>query len=232
MIEGKKILAIIPARGGSKGLPRKNLLEAGGKPLIAWTIEEGLKSAYIDRLILSSEDPEIMATAKKWGCEVPFSRPPELADDKAATADVVLDALAKIKEQYDYVVLLQPTSPLRSSDDIDLCIKECHESGATSCVTVTKSDKSPFWMFFLDAQKRMEPVIEAAKRPTRRQDLPNAYTLNGAVYVVNREWFQENGVFVDKHSIAHVMPKDRSIDIDSEDDLNIFRYLITAATGS
>ncbi len=227
MIDGKKVLAIIPARGGSKGLPRKNLLEVGEKPLLAWTIEEGLKSRFIDRLILSSEDIEIIKTAKKWGCEVPFIRSQELATDEATTAAVVLHALEELRETYDYVVLLQPTSPLRSHQDIDSCIEECHERDAASCVTVSATDKSPFWMYFLNADNHMKAVIETSNRPTRRQELPTAYALNGAVYVVKREWFQKTESFITEDTIAHVMPKERSLDIDTELDLNIFRYLDT-----
>nr|HPK54819.1 acylneuraminate cytidylyltransferase family protein [Smithellaceae bacterium] len=117
MIQGKTVLAIIPARGGSKGIPRKNITNLAGKPLIAWTIEEAKKSKYIDRLILSSEDNEIIQVAKEWGCEVPFIRPRELAEDDTLGIEPVLHALNTIKKKYDYVVLLQPTSPLRSVDD-------------------------------------------------------------------------------------------------------------------
>lgn len=228
MINGKRILAIIPARGGSKGLPRKNLLEVGGKPLIAWTICEGLKSRFIDRLILSSDDHEIIETAKEWGCEAPFIRPKELATDEAKTSDVVVHALTEMNkknESFDYITLLQPTSPLRSHKDIDSCIEECHKKNAFSCVTVSETEKSPFWMYFLDADNHMQPVIDATGRPTRRQELPTAYTLNGAVYVVKREWFQEIKSFVTEETIAHVMPKERSLDIDTALDLKFFRAI-------
>ncbi|MBU0681150.1 MAG: acylneuraminate cytidylyltransferase family protein [Proteobacteria bacterium] len=232
MIDGKKVLAIIPARGGSKGLPRKNLLEVNGKPLLAWTITEGLKSRFIDRLILSSEDQEIIETAKKWGCEAPFARPQELATDEATTTDVVLHALAELEDMYDYIVLLQPTSPLRSHHDIDSCIEECHNRKATSCVTVSAAEKSPFWMYFLNADHHMQAVIDTTDRPTRRQELPIAYALNGAVYVVNRAWFQQTGCFTSEDTIAHIMPKERSLDIDTELDFTIFRWLATTSRNS
>ncbi len=227
MIDHKKILAIIPARGGSKGIPRKNLIEVGGKPLLAWTIEVGLQSRFIDRLILSSEAPEIRETAKKYGCEVPFIRPQELATDEATTANVVLHALNKLEDSYDYIVLLQPTSPLRTTQDIDSCIEECHKRDAPSCATVSATDNSPFWMYFLDPENHMQPIIETTIRPTRRQELPTAYALNGAVYVVQRELFQKTGNFITEDTIAHIMPKERALDIDTELDLNIFRYLAT-----
>lgn len=117
-----KILAIIPARGGSKGVPRKNIRDLAGKPLIAWTIEEAKKSKYITRLILSSEDEEIIEAAKKYGCEVPFVRPIELAQDNTPGIEPVLHAIEKCPG-YDYVLLLQPTSPLRTVEDIDGCIE-------------------------------------------------------------------------------------------------------------
>ena len=116
MINGKTVLAIIPARGGSKGVPKKNILSIGGKPLIAWTIQAAKNATFIDRLILSSDCQEIIQTALKYGCEVPFVRPDELATDQAGSAAVVSHALASLKESYDYVVLLQPTSIFRSAE--------------------------------------------------------------------------------------------------------------------
>ncbi len=227
MIDHKKVLAIIPARGGSKGLPHKNLIEVGGKPLLAWTIIEALKSRLIDRLILSSEDVEIIEIAKKWGCEIPFVRPSNLATDNATTAEVALHTLKKLDDNYDYVVILQPTSPLRSYQDIDNCIEDCHHRNTSSCVTVSKAEKSPFWMYFLDNGNHMQAVIDTTNRPTRRQELPPAYALNGAVYVVKSECLQKTGKFIHKDTIAHIMPWERSIDIDTKTDLNIFRYLLT-----
>lgn len=142
-----KILAIIPARGGSKGVPRKNIRELAGKPLIAWTIEEAKKSKYIDRLILSTEDDEIIEVAKQYGCEVPFKRPIELAQDDTPGIDPVLHAIEQCPG-YDYVVLLQPTSPLRTVDDIDGCIEQLLSSDGTNfCVSVTEPEKSPYWMY-------------------------------------------------------------------------------------
>ena len=134
MIDGRSVLAIIPARGGSKGVPRKNIRPLGGKPLIAWTIEAAHRSAWIDRLILSSEDQEIIDTACAWGCDVPFVRPAELARDCTPGIDPVLHALKQLPS-FDLVVLLQPTSPLRSAADIDRCIERCQRGGAPAAVT-------------------------------------------------------------------------------------------------
>ena len=150
MIKDKTVLAIIPARGGSKGVPLKNIRDVGGKPLIAWTIMEGKKSKYIDRLILSSEDERIINVAKKLGCEVPFTRPSSLAQDETPSIDVIVHAVQTIPEKYDYIVLLQPTSPLRKVTDIDNCIEQCLQKNAKACVSVTEPEKSPFWMYKID----------------------------------------------------------------------------------
>ncbi|WP_205451066.1 cytidylyltransferase domain-containing protein [Salinibacter ruber] len=148
MINGQSVLGVILARGGSKGLPRKNIRDLAGKPLIAWTIEAGHESEYLDRLILSSDDEEIMTVAEEHGCEVPFRRPDELAQDDTPSMDALLHALNQV-ESHDYVVLLQPTSPLRTADDIDATIARCHQNEGMPCVTVTETDKPPQWMFTL-----------------------------------------------------------------------------------
>lgn len=225
MIKGKSVLAVIPARGGSKGVPRKNIREVGGKPLIAWTIEEAKKSKYIDRLILSSEDAEIIEVAKRWGCEVPFIRPEELAQDDTPGVETVLHTI-KMLPGYDFVLLLQPTSPLRSVDDIDGCLEKCIETKANSCVTVTEAAKSPFWMYYLNEQDLLEPIIKTDKKYNNRQELPTLYELNGAVYVANKNWLINNRSFRSEHTTAYIMPKERSVDIDSEIDFGFIEFLL------
>ena len=226
MIQGKSVLAIIPARGGSKGIPRKNIRMLAGKPLIAWTIEEAKKSKYIDRLILSSEDDEIIKVAKEWGCEVPFVRPAELAQDDTAGIEPVLHALNTLKEKYDYVVLLQPTSPLRSVDDIDGCIETCLSSNAPSCVSVTEVNQHPYWMYTVNEENCLVPLIQQLKTPSCRQDLPPLYTLNGAVYVAECEFLKRNRVFMTQSTKAYVMLKEYSLDIDADIDLNVCEILM------
>lgn len=218
MFNGLSVLGVIPARGGSKGVRRKNLRTVAGKPLIAWTIEEAKKSKYIDRLILSSEDEEIINVAKSWGCEVPFVRPQELAQDETPGIEPVLHAL-RLLPAYDYIVLLQPTSPLRSVEDIDGCIKQCLEYRANACVSVTEPDKNPYWMYTLDADGKMVPLIDLKDFPVRRQDLPKVYALNGAVYVARCDWLLETRSFLTRETIAYPMPTERSIDVDTEFDL-------------
>lgn len=225
MIQGKSVLAIIPARGGSKGIPRKNIRMLAGKPLIAWTIEEAKKSKYIDRLILSSEDDEIIKVAKEWGCEVPFVRPAELAQDDTAGIEPVLHALNTLKEKYDYVVLLQPTSPLRSVDDIDGCIETCVSSSAPSCVSVTEVNQHPYLMYKIDKTGSLEPFRDQKNEIHRRQDLPLVYILNGAVYVAESHFLCKNRSFLKPLTKAFVMTRERSLDIDNELDLRFFEIL-------
>lgn len=226
MIGTKTVLAIIPARGGSKGVPRKNIRDVAGKPLIAWTIEAARKSVYIDRLILSSDDAEIIWVAGEWGCEAPFVRPAELARDDTPGIDPVLHALGALPDKYDYVVLLQPTSPLRAAQDIDGCIERCCLTAADSCVSVTVPDKSPFWMFTLDDRGEMRPLLETSGQYTRRQNLPAVYALNGAVYVARTAWLAASRSFIAAGTLACVMPSERSLDIDSETDLLLAGLLL------
>ncbi|MDK2820357.1 MAG: hypothetical protein PWP31_322 [Clostridia bacterium] len=227
MIKGKSILAIIPARGGSKGVPRKNIRKVAGKPLIAWTIEEAKKSKFIDRLVVSSEDKEIINIARLWGCEAPFVRPAELARDDTPGIEPVLHAI-KMLSGYDYVVLLQPTSPLRTVEDIDGCIEKCIGRNASACVSVTKPDKSPYWMYVLDSKDLMNPLIKSNNIPGRRQDLPKVYALNGAVYVGKSDYLIKNKSFLTKETIGYIMPQNRSIDIDSEEDLMFCELLLNS----
>ncbi len=224
MIINKKILAIIPARGGSKGIPRKNLVELGGKPLIVHTIEQAKRSKYINRLILSSDDEDIIKVAQEAGCEVPFIRPSDLATDKASTIDVVLHAIEALPE-FDYVVILQTTSPFRSVNDIDECIEKCISGNVYSCVSVTVAEKSPYWMYTLDKDERMSSLMGDITF-TRRQDIPKSYALNGAVYVLKSDDIKENVSLITSETIAHVMPVERSLDIDTKFDLKIARAMV------
>lgn len=225
MINNKSVLAIIPARGGSKGVSRKNIKEIAGKPLIAWTIEEAIKSKYIDRLILSSEDQEIIEIAKSFGCDVPFIRPDYLALDSTPGIAPVLHALNELPN-FDYVVLLQPTSPLRVVEDIDSCIEQMIGIAAPSCVSVTEPEKSPYWMYTLKDDSRMEPVIKQSNFKVLRQDLPPVFALNGAVYVAETKWLLENKSFLTGETTAYIMPNNRSYDIDTEEDFLFCEWLI------
>ena len=218
MIGAKKVLAIIPARGGSKGVPRKNIREVAGKPLIAWTILEARKSMYIDRIIVSTDDQEISDVAQQWGCEIPFMRPEHLAQDNTPGIEPVIHAIESLPG-YDYVVLLQPTSPLRTIEDIDGCIELCASKVACSCVSVTEPDKNPYWMFTIDVHGKMQPLLEGKTLISRRQDLPAVYALNGAVYVADAKSIVETRSFITDDTVPYIMSKNNSIDVDTETDL-------------
>lgn len=230
MIGGERVLAIIPARGGSKGLPGKNIVPLAGKPLIAWSIEAAMGCPEIDRLILSSDDGDIMATARQFGCEVPFVRPAHLAHDTASSVEVVLHALETLPERYDWVVLLQPTSPLRLSTDISACLVQCRAQQVPACVTVVLAAKSPFWSYYLTADQRMMPVLERAVLHAGRQQLPAVYTLNGAVYVARCDWFRQHRTFIGPETCAQVMPVERSVDIDTAFDLKMAALLLQSVS--
>ncbi len=222
MLDNKKVLALLTARGGSKSLPKKNILTAGGKPLLAWSIEVAQRSKYIDRLVLSSDDEEIISVAKRYDCETPFIRPKELATDQASSYSVAIHALNSIEEEFDILVLLQPTSPLRNELDIDNCIELSSKTG--SCVSLVESNKSPYWMYTI-SEDSMDPILSSKKPILRRQDSPKVYILNGAVYAVDCEWLRKNGSFIGDETVPYVMPDERSLDIDSEKDLQIFKMI-------
>ena len=215
MIEGKSVLAVVPARGGSKGLPRKNVRPLQGKPLIAWTIAAAKASRLVDRVIVSSEDDEILGVARQCGCEAPFVRPAELAQDDTPGIAPVRHAIAQLPI-HDYTVLLQPTSPLRLPEDIDACIRQCHAAGADACVSVTAAAKPPQWTFIKRAGNRIEPWLDAAQLESRRQEFPALVVPNGAVYVARTPWLKEGHTFFDGRVVCHEMPPERSFDIDTE----------------
>ncbi|WP_102273801.1 acylneuraminate cytidylyltransferase family protein [Cytobacillus massiliigabonensis] len=228
MINNKKVLAIVPARGGSKGVPRKNVRNLAGKPLIAWTIETGKKSKYIDRVIVSSDDSEIIRISKAYGADVPFIRPKHLAEDKTPGIDPVIHALKELPD-YDYVVLLQPTSPLRLAEDIDGCIEQLVRTKSSACVSVTESEKSPYWMYIVLENGGMKPFIPQKEVAVPRQDLPSVYMLNGAVYVAKTEWLLQTKTFVTEETTAFIMSKSRSYDIDTEEDFLLCEWKMTKA---
>jgi len=220
LIGDRSVLAVITARGGSKGLPGKNLLPFRGAPLIASTIRAAQAVNSIDRLILSSDDPEIIETARSLGCEAPFQRAPDLASDTAASVDVLLDA-ADRTPGYDIVVLLQPTSPLRTAGDIEATLALMAGTGASSAVSVSAAPCHPYLIFQRDAAGRLSPFVAASsERAWRRQDLPPAYRINGAVYAADLAWLRAGRTLCKAgETVAYEMPVERSVDIDTLDDL-------------
>jgi len=228
MFKEKKILAIIIARGGSKGVPRKNIKIAGGKPLLAWMFEAAKQSKYIDRLILSSDDSEIISVAKKIGCDAPFVRPLEFSQDKSSVSDVVIHALNEIKG-FDYVMMLQPTSPLTITEDIDGCIDFFINSKAKSIVSVAEPQKNPYWAFTMEEENKLVPVFGQKYFNQQRQELPMVYIPTGAFYMAQSKWFLENKSFYTDATLGYLIPTERSLDIDSELDFKVFEAIINSS---
>jgi len=231
LYKGKTILGLIPARGGSKGLPRKNIKPLLDKPLIAWTIEQALASKYFDRVIVSTDDKEIAKVSKKYGADVPFIRPKELAEDNAKGIDVVLHAIDWLKKndrrkQYDLMMLLQPTSPLRATEDIDKAIELLFLKKAKTIVSVCEVDHHPLWANTLPENGCMKDFIRQEIMNKNRQELPIFYRLNGAIYLAYCDYIKEQESFFGEKTFAYIMPRERSIDIDNEADLKLAEILI------
>jgi CMP-N,N'-diacetyllegionaminic acid synthase len=219
MIEGYSVLAVIPARGGSKGIPNKNVHPVAGKPLLAWTLEAARTARHLDRVIVSTDSDHIIQVARALGADVPFTRPAELARDDTPGIDPVLHALGELPG-FDIVVLLQPTSPLRTGFDIDGAIGLLISSGAMACVAVTEAVNHPYWTYRIAGTGTLTPFIDLpAGATTRRQDLPRAFALNGAVYIARIPWLRESRSFLGPQTVGYEMPAERSIDIDSPQDL-------------
>lgn len=225
MIHGRKCLAVIVARGGSKGLPGKNVADLGGKPVVAWSVSAAKDSKYLDRIILSSDDDKIIEAAKAAGCEAPFRRPVALASDEAPVSKTLIHALDALDEAFDYLVLLQATSPLRTGEDIDGVLEAC-DHGASAVVSVTAAAKPPEWLCALDKSNHLSPIIPGQGLRTRRQDLTTAYMPNGAVYAARTDWFRQHMSFYSDETVGFVMPTERSVDIDGVQDLMIARWLV------
>ncbi|MBF0108054.1 MAG: acylneuraminate cytidylyltransferase family protein [Magnetococcales bacterium] len=226
MSKDSRVLAIIPARGGSKGVPMKNIRNLAGKPLLVWTIEAAHGCRAIDRSILSSDDPEIIAIARDHGCDVPFIRPAALADDQAKAIDVALHALETLGETYHILVWLQPTSPLRQTTDIERALDLLLRGSHDSCTSVSPAAKPPDWMYRLNEDGTLRPVLENRPPSGGRQDLPKAYVLNGAIYACRIPWLLEGKRFVDEKTVAYLMEPRDAIDIDTEIDFNLCELLM------
>ncbi len=226
MLNDRSIVAVIPARGGSKGVPRKNVRPLAGKPLIAWTIEAAKRSRFLDKVIVSSEDPEILDVARSWGAETPFVRPMDLAlDDTPGMAPIfhALDCLPS----YDIVVELQPTSPLRTTGDIDGCLKRMADAGAPSVITISPSDVHPAWIFTMDPQGRLAFLNSRTGKPLRRQEGPALYYPTGSVFAAEVGHLRANGTFYTPQTIGYVIPKQRAIDINDEQDFRMCELLMS-----
>ncbi|HHF2857171.1 TPA: cytidylyltransferase domain-containing protein [Vibrio diabolicus] len=226
MLGCKKVIAVIPARGGSKRLPGKNIRQLGDKPLIAWSIEAAKTSKYIDRVIISTDCEDIANIAQLYGGDVPFLRPQELSGDTASSNGVILHALEHIDESFDYVVLLQPTSPLRKAEDIDILLESFDEK-TEGVVSVCPCEHSPLWANTLPDDMTMGNFFPESVIGKRSQDLPDYYRLNGSIYAFKVDSFVENnGIFYSDKVKAYNMPVERSVDIDTIVDFHIAEVLL------
>jgi len=219
------LLALISARGGSKGIPRKNIKPLAGKSLIGWTIDAARQSSYIDRIVVTTEDDEIASLSRELGADVPFMRPPELAADDTPGIAPVLHAVDQLPD-FEWVLLLQPTSPLRTQADIDGIWEFCMAHGAPSAVSLSDASKHPYWMYRRDTSHRLQPLIADRPNVTCRQDLPKAYAVNGALYLAKTNWLQKTGEFITSETLGYLMPSERSIDLDTHMDWKLAECLI------
>lgn len=223
------MLAVIPARGGSKGVPGKNIRDLNGKPLIAYTIEAAVVSDIFDTIIVSTDSQEIANVAVSYGVEVPFIRPDELAGDTISSDDVIRHALAYYDElgvKHTEVCKLQPTSPLRNARHLKEAYKLFRDRQADFVVSVCECEHSPLWAGIIDSDLRLDNFITEEAKRACRQDLPTYYRLNGAIYMGKVEPFLHNKSFLGRNSIAYIMNQEESIDIDNEMDFKLAEALI------
>ncbi len=225
----KKILGIILARGGSKGIKDKNIIKFGNKPLIKWTFDAAKKSKKISKLILSTDSKKIASLAKKNKIEVPFLRPKKLASDKSKSIDAIEHAINFFKKQgvfFDYIVLLEPTSPLRSTLDIDKSINQMIRNKADSLVSVCRVDEINPSFLFKKKNKKLQPLEKKISNHLRRQDVEPIYFLEGTIYISKTLVLFEKRSFCHSNTIAFEVPKWKSLEIDDKTDLEIGKSIL------
>ena len=230
MINNKTFLAIIPARGGSKRLPKKNILDLAGKPLISWSISAAIKSKYIDKVMVTTDSDEIMEVARKYGAEVPFKRPDYLSNDTAIRPDVIKHTIDfyqnENQENFDYIIFLQPTSPLRNERHIDKAIEYMFKKNADAMVSVCEVEHPVQWSGLLPDNKDMSDFLNEIDIKSRSQDFPSYFRLNGAIFICDSYKFMESGcMFLKENIFAYVMSQDISIDIDTKIDFMFARNI-------
>jgi len=227
MKKKEKILAIIPARGGSKGILRKNLTLLAGKPLIRYTITEAKKSKHLSHIVVSTEDVEITNLVEKYGVDV-VKRPDELSADDTPTSPVVQHVIKFLQEKenqnFNIIVVLQPTSPLRLVSDIDGAIEMFMKYKCDSVVTVSEVQHPPHWMYTIE-RNALVPIIKG-KNILRRQDTPKIFQLNGAVFVTSKEYLFKNNLIFSGEIRPYIMPIERSVDIDSPLELKLAELIL------
>ena len=226
MIDGKNILAVTLARGGSKRLPGKNILDLAGKPLIAWSIEAGLNSKYTDEVIVSSDSDKILNISKKYGTKI-VKRPSALASDTATSFDAIKHTIDIRDEKFDFVILLQPTSPLRNNGHIDEALELLIKKNADAIISVTETDHSPLWADTLPKDRSMVNFLKNGVLNKRSQDLVKHYRINGAIYICRTEkLLEEKSFFLKGNIYAYQMDRESSVDIDEKIDFQLAKMLI------
>jgi CMP-N,N'-diacetyllegionaminic acid synthase len=234
MINGKSVIAVVPARAGSKGLPGKNTRTLCGKPLIAWTIEAGLKSQYIDFVVVSTDSKDIATIAENYGATIPFLRPPELATDKTTSIEVIRHVIdyynSTENKQFEYVVLLEPTSPLRDEGDLDRAIRQLVENTtAKSIVGISlTSTQNPEFLVKISEGGRLVGFNQSEIKTIRRQNIEEIYFLEGSVYVSDTHTLIKEGTFYHKDTFGCIFPKWKSFEVDDIDDFIIVEALFMA----
>lgn len=227
MINNKKILALIPARGGSKGIKDKNIIPLCGKPLIAYSIECAKKSTYIDEVLVSTDSPKIASIAKEFGASVPFLRPAELATDTSKSIDVIIHAIKeqqKSGQSFDILVFLQPTSPLRKTEDIDNALAEFEKNDEKPLVSISEVIDNPILIRTLDKNGKLHNLLNT-NSSVRRQDMEKYYRVNGSIYI-NRISEIDANTSLNDNIIPYIIPPHRAIDIDDMKDLVVAEYYI------
>lgn len=224
------ILGIIPARGGSKSIPHKNIKLLADKPLIAHTIETAKKCKMLNRTVVSTDDNEIAEVARKYGGDVPFMRPNELAMDETPMIPVLQHAVSFVENEenihVDMIVLLDPTSPLRRVEDVEECINKLLSSDADSVVTVCEVEHNPYFVMMELFSDRLVPLIKNDIKITRRQDAPDVYRLNAAVYAIKRDVLMDESKIITDNTMAVIMSQDLSAHIDHAIDFEFVEFLI------
>lgn len=233
--EALKILAIIPARGGSQGVPRKNIKILAGRPLIAYTINAALESKHHPRVVVSTDDERIAEIAREIGAEVPFMRPSHLAQNDTPMLPVLQHTIEHLKKDGynpDIIAVLQPTSPLRTSEHIDQAISILVSTGADSVVSLCEAEHSPYWMKKIDRAGRVTPFLDIEKEYNRRQELPKVYRLNGAIFITHPNIIMNEGRLLGDDTRAYIMELEDSIDIDTEFDFRVAELIIKERSSS
>jgi N-acylneuraminate cytidylyltransferase len=229
MISGKKVLAIIPARSGSKGLPNKNIKKLVNKPLIAWTLEEANKSKYIDKILVSSDSQKILDISKKYSNIISHLRNKKLSRDNSIIVDVIISIIKEYND-FDYIVLLQPTSPFKKYRDIDLCLKKIVKYNYQSVASVANVKKNIEWFFEIDKiDSALQPVFNKFPKNTNRQFGKKFYQFSGDFYIVEKKWLIKNKRLVSNKTKPYILKNNLIIDIDDEIDFKIANFLAKKA---